>query len=110
MLQFTFNRKLDPDGSKLRQLLEAQITYEQTSTFRSLYFHLLAIAAVPLWLEVIWPDLLPSEIRLLTLILWGALLCLAAGAATLEYLSRELTRRLAANNKGSESTDPGRLS
>ena len=57
MLQFTFNRKLDPDGSNLHKLLEAQITYEQTSAFRSLYFHLLAILAVPIWLEVVWPDL-----------------------------------------------------
>jgi hypothetical protein len=56
MLQFTFNRKLDPDGSNLHKLLEAQITYEETSAFRSLYFHLLAILAVPIWLEVLWPD------------------------------------------------------
>ena len=53
MLQFTFNRKLDPDGSKLHKLLEAQITYEQTSAFRSLSFHLLAILTVPVWLEVV---------------------------------------------------------
>ena len=70
MLQFTFNRKLDPDGSNLHKLLEAQITYEETSAFRSLYFHLLAILAVPIWLEVIWPDLFPSDIRLFILMLW----------------------------------------
>ena len=37
MLQFKFDKKLDPDGSELHKLLEAQITYEQTSAFRSLY-------------------------------------------------------------------------
>ena len=86
MLQFTFNRKLDPDGSNLHKLLEAQITYEQTSAFRSLYFHLLAILAVPIWLEVVWPDLFRSKIRLA--VLWGALLSLASWAAIQEYLSR----------------------
>jgi hypothetical protein len=73
MLQFTFNRKLDPDGANLHKLLEAQITYEQASAFRSLCFHLFAILAVPIWLEVAWPDLFPSEIRLFILIPWGAL-------------------------------------
>ena len=88
MLEFTFNRKLDPDGSNLHKLLEAQITYEQTSAFRSLYFHLLAILAVPIWLEVVWPDLFLSKIRLAILVLWGALLSLASWAAIQEYLSR----------------------
>jgi hypothetical protein len=112
MLQFRFNRKLDPDGSKLHKLLEAQITYEQTSAFRSLYFHLLAILAVPIWLEVIWPDLFPSEIRLFILMLWGALLSLASWAAIQEYLSRRaLSRRLSANHKEeAELTDAERLS
>jgi len=68
MLRFTFNRKLDPDGSKLRKLLEAQFTYEQLSSFRSFYVHLLAIAAVPMWLELVWPTLLPSELRLFVVI------------------------------------------
>jgi hypothetical protein len=100
MLQFTFNRKLDPDGSNLHKLLEAQITYEETSAFRSLYFHLLAILAVPIWLEVIWPDLIASDIRLFILMLWGALLALASWAAIQEYLSRRtLRRRLSANHK-----------
>jgi len=100
MLQFTFNRKLDPDGSNLHKLLEAQITYEQTSAFRSLYFHLLAILAVPIWLEVVWPDLFASEIRLFILVLWGALLSLASWTAIQEYLSRRaLNHHLKGNNK-----------
>jgi hypothetical protein len=100
MLQFTFNRKLDPDGSNLHKLLEAQITYEQTSAFRSLYFHLLAILAVPIWLEVVLPDLFLSKIRLAILVLWGALLSLASWAAIQEYLShRALNHHLKGNNK-----------
>ena len=100
MLQFTFNRKLDPDGSNLHKLLEAQITYEQTSAFRSLYFQLLAILAVPIWLEVVWPDLFLSKIRLAILVLRGALLSLASLAAIQEYLSRRaLNHHLKGNNK-----------
>jgi len=111
MFQFTFNRKLDADGSKLHKLLEAQITYEQTGAFRSLYFHLLAILAVPIWLEAIWPDLLPSEIRSLILILWGVLLSLASWAAIQEYLSRRaLSRRLSANHKEAELSNIERRS
>jgi hypothetical protein len=111
MLQFTFNRKLDPDGSNLHKLLEAQITYEETSAFRSLYFHLLAILAVPIWLEVIWPDLFASEIRLFILIVWGALLTFASSAAIQEYLSRHtLRRRLSANHKQVQLTNAERWS
>ena len=111
MFQFTLNRKLDPDGSKLHKLLAAQITYQQTSAFRSLYFHLLAILAVPIWLEVIWPDLFPSDIRLFILMLWGALLSLASWAAIQEYLSRRtLRRRLSANNEEAELTNAERRS
>jgi len=111
MLEFKFNRKLDPDGSKLRRVLEAQLTYEQLSSFRSFYFHLLAIVAVPVWLELIWPNVLPSEIRLFVVTLWGTLLGLACCAAILEYLSRRaLTRRLSENHKESELTNAKRLS
>jgi hypothetical protein len=111
MLQFRFNRKLDPDGSKLRKLLETQITYEQLSSFRSFYVHLLAIAAVPIWLELIWPNLLPSQLRLVVVMLWGTLLSLACWAAIQEYLSRRaLTRRLSANRREAELASAERLS
>ena len=111
MLQFKFDKKLDPDGSELHKLLEAQITYEQTSAFTSLYFHLLAILAIPIWLEVLWPDLFPSDIRLLLLMLWGTLLSLASWAAIQEYLSRRaLTHRLSANHKEAELTNTENLS
>jgi hypothetical protein len=111
MLQFTFNRKLDPDGSKLRKLLEAQFTYEQLRSFRSFYVHLLAIVAVPVWLDLIWPNLLPSELRLFVVMLWGTLFSLACWAAIQEYLSRRaLTRRLSANRKEAEPTHAEKLS
>jgi hypothetical protein len=109
MLQFTLNRKLDPDGAKFRALLKAQITYEQLGGFRSLYVDLTAAAALPLWPQAFWPDLLPPEIQLIQLALWRGRFSLASGAAVMEYLARrKLAQRLAANNGESELTDPGR--
>ena len=108
MFQFRFNRSLDPDGSKLRKLLDAQIVYEQLSGFRSLYVHLMAVAALPLWLQAIWPNLFPAEIRFFILALWGGLLALAAWAAIMEYLARrKLTHRLEANHREAELTHAG---
>jgi len=111
MLQFRFNSKLDSGGFNLRALLKAQITYEHLSGFRSLYVHLMAVVALPVWLQAIWPNLLPPETRFLVLALWGVLFSLASCATIMEFLARrELNRRLAANNRGFEVTDPGRLS
>jgi len=97
MFQFRFNRSLD-----------AQIVYEQLSGFRSLYVHLMAVAALPLWLQAIWPNLFPAEIRFFILALWGGLLALAAWAAIMEYLARrKLTHRLEANHREAELTHAG---
>ena len=109
MLQFTFNRKLDPDGSKLHKLLEAQIAHKHLGGFRSLYIHLMALAALPLWVQAIWPNLFPAEIRLFFVALWGGFLSLAAWTAIMEYLARrELTRRLAANHTEADLTNTGK--
>jgi hypothetical protein len=109
MFQFRFDSKLDPDGSKLRALLKAQIAHEHLSGFRSLYIHLMAIAALPLWLQAIWPNLFPAEIRLLILALWGGLFSLSSWAVLMEYLARrELDRRLTANQRETELTNDGK--
>jgi len=108
MFQFRFNRSLDPDGSKLRKLLDLQIVYEQLSGFRCLYMHLMAVAALPLWLEAIWPNLFPAEIRFFIVALWGGLFSLAAWTAIMEYLARrKLTHRLEANHREAELTHAG---
>ena len=111
MLRFTFNRKLDPDGSNLHKLLEAQITYEETSAFRSLYFHLLAILAVPIWLEVIWPDLFASDIRLFILMSVGrSPQSRLLGGYSRIPVAPQLRRRLSANHKEAELTNAERRS
>ena len=89
-------KQLDPDRSQLRSFLEAQFAYERMTTARSMLAHLLAIVGVIIWVEAIWPDLLPEEPRVFTFILWGSLLFLALWVALEEYvLWRRLARYLA---------------
>ena len=80
-MQFTINRELDPDGSSLRPLLEAHDKYERVSAAKSRYLHLLAIVGVLVWLEAIWPSLLPVQLEEFVLMIWGALLLLAVWAS-----------------------------
>lgn len=77
ILQFTINKDSDPDGSKLHRLLQAQLTCERMGAARSLFAHLLAITGVVIWLEAIWPHLLPPDIRFFVLVVFGGILFLA---------------------------------
>jgi len=96
ILEVRSKKQLDPDRSQLRSFLEAQFAYERMSTARSMLAHLLAIVGVIIWVEAIWPDLLPEEPRVFTFILWGTLLFLALWVALEEFvLWRKLARYLA---------------
>jgi hypothetical protein len=98
MLEFTVDRNRDPDGSKLRRLLEAQISCERMAAARSLVAHILAITGVVIWLAAIWPDLIPSEVRLFAVAVFGGNLILALGVGIEEIAWRvRLKRRLKAN-------------
>jgi len=93
VLQFTIDRGSDPERSKLRELLETQFTYERMRAGRSLCVHLLAAVGGLIWLEAIWPALLPSEFQLFTLVLWGGLLLIALCIGVTEYISRRRLSR-----------------
>ena len=80
-MQFTINRDLDPDRSSLRPLLEAHCKYERMSAAKSRYLHLLAIVGVWVWLGAMWPSLLPAQVEEFVLVVWGALLLIAAWAS-----------------------------
>jgi len=90
----------DPDGSNLRTLLEVQFTYERMRTGRSFCVHLLAILGVPVWLEAIWPSLLPAEMRLFSLVLWAGILFIAMWLAVEEYLSHRTLIHRRSENQG----------
>jgi hypothetical protein len=109
ILQFRIDPSVDPDRSNLRSVLEAEFAYERMSAARSLFFHLLAIVSVLIWLEAIWPDLLPSEVRLFIIILWGTILFVALWAAIEEYFSRRRLKRHLAAKKGVTLIDGEKL-
>jgi hypothetical protein len=87
IFEFTVDRNRDPDGSKLRGLLEAQFTYQRMRAGRSLCAHLLAILGVAIWVDALWPGILAPEARLLTLFLWGGILLIAVWCAIEEQVS-----------------------
>ncbi len=67
------------------------------SAARSRFVHLLAVVGVFVWVQVIWPDFVGPQVRLVVLALWGSLLALAIWAAIGEYFCRrKLNRCLAA--------------
>jgi hypothetical protein len=95
IVQIKLNRDLDPDGSKLRVLIEAHCTYERMSAARSLSVHLLAMASVIVWLGAGWPSLLPAQVRALALALWGGLFFVAISVGVQEWTwHRRLARYL----------------
>ncbi len=101
MVQFTINRDLDPDGTSLRRLLEAQFRYERMSAARFLCVHLLAIVGAMVWLGAIWPSLLPAEVLLFALTLWGAFLFLTVWVSVEEWVwHRRMERYLSQHQAG----------
>ena len=86
MIQIPLDTKLDPDGSKLRVLLEAHYEYEQMSATRSFFIHLLAFASVLVWLGASWPSLLPARVQTFALALWESLFCITAVAGMGEWI------------------------
>ncbi len=88
ILKFTLDANSHADRSKVRRLLEAQIAYEQMSAARSRFVHLLAVVGAFVWIQVIWPDFVGAQVRLVIVALWGSLLALAVWAAIGEYFCR----------------------
>jgi hypothetical protein len=98
MLEFTFNKTRDPDGSQLRRLLEAQLNCERMGAARSFLAHILAVTGAVIWVGRIWPNSLGSEIEFFALALFGGMLILALGIVVEEMIWRlRLKRRLGAN-------------
>ena len=88
MRQIRLDKKLDPDGSKLRALLEARSEYEWMRAVRSFFVHLLAFVSVLLWLGASWPSLLPAQVQAFARVLWESLFAIAAVAAIGEWFWR----------------------
>jgi hypothetical protein len=99
-LGFTIDKTRDPDVETLRSVLAAQFVHERMRATRSWFIHLLAVAGVIIWLETIWPDLVPADIRVFTLAVFGGILFLSIRAAIEEVVSRRRLKRYVADKKG----------
>jgi hypothetical protein len=86
ILELRINKQLDPDRSQLRRVLEAQVAYERMKTGRSMLVHLLAFVGVAIWLEATSPGLLPDDLRIFAVVLWGSFLFLTVWVAVEEYV------------------------
>ena len=96
---FTIDKTRDPDGETLRSVLAAQFAYERMRAARSWFTHLLAIVGVIIWVEAIWPDLMPADIRFFTLAVFGGILFLSIRAAIEEVVSRRRLKHYIAARK-----------
>jgi hypothetical protein len=100
ILQFTIDKDNDPDRSKLRAILQAQLAYERMRAARSWFIHLLALVGVIIWLEELWPDLVPADVRFFTLAVFGGILFLSIRTTIEEVVSRRRLTRYIASKKG----------
>jgi hypothetical protein len=64
------SRHKDPDGSKLRALLQTQFALERTQSLRDLFVHLLAAASLPLGVLVARASGVRTSLRSVTLAGW----------------------------------------
>lgn len=64
------SRQKDPDGRKLRTLLQTQFALERAQSLRDLFVHLLAAASLPLGYLVARPASGASSLRSITLAGW----------------------------------------
>jgi hypothetical protein len=96
----TIDKTQHPDEETLRGVLAAQFAYERMRAARSWFIHLLAVVGVIIWLETIWPDLIPADIRVFTLAVFGGILFLSIRAAIEEVVSRRRLKRYVAGKKG----------
>lgn len=70
------------------------------SAARSLCAHLLAVIGVALWLDEVWPGLLPAEVRIFALILGSSFFVMTLWFGVEEYFSgRKLKTYLSAGKE-----------
>jgi hypothetical protein len=89
----------DPDGAKLRSLLEAERVCERMAEARSLIAQIMAITGAVIWLEAIWPGLIHPEIQFFAVGAFGAGLILGLGFGIEEIAWRVRRKQCAKANQ-----------
>ena len=88
----------DPDGRKLRSLLEAIARVDRLGAFRSFGVHILAVLGVVLWIGVAFPGDLPDGIRRYAILGFAALAFATLIAVGLEWRWQRIQRRCMKEN------------
>ena len=83
-IAFEASPERDPDGSRLRDVLNAHYTLERVRFHRAVLFHWLAVLSLPVWLVTLWPGWLSLDARRLLLVSWALSALLAAASAIRE--------------------------
>ena len=91
-------REKDPDGRKLRALLQTHFALERAQSFRDLFVHLLAAVSFPLAYLTARPSIMGSSLRHITLAGWltclGGLSIAALSVARCRWRSAALRKDL----------------
>jgi len=83
-IAFEASPERDPDGSRLRDVLNAHYTLERVRFHRAVLFHWTAVLSLPVWLVALRPGWLSPEARRLLLVSWALSALLAAASAIRE--------------------------
>lgn len=82
--RFTIDDRTDCTDA-VRRLLEAHRRYARMSGAKTFALHLLAVIGAALWIDAMWPAVLPRLLRDDALAIWLGLLCFAVLATVEEW-------------------------
>jgi hypothetical protein len=84
-VKFELSPMRDPDGSRLRDALDAHFRYERCSAIRVVLVHLVALGGVFPFVAAGWPTVLRRPVVACGLALWAVALVGGVIAGALEY-------------------------
>ena len=84
-IAFEASAERDPDGAKLRNVLNAHFALERARLHRAVLVHWLAVLSLPVWLAALRPGWPSPELRALLLVSWVLSALLAGASAVREW-------------------------
>jgi uncharacterized membrane protein len=107
LLEIKADRRRDPDGRQMRELLAAIANVERFGALRSVAFHGLAVIGVALWLAVAFPVVVPEQIRHFAVAGFVAVAAGAVAALVLELRWQKVQKRCMGANDVKVLDDEG---